>query len=449
MSNKKVVVVGAGCAGLSATYTLHKQRIDVVCYEARDAAGGRCRTVSEQGYLFSIGAGSTEPQWETTFQYLNEFGLMNKVFSLQKQRFALIRNGKMHTISMGGGLGYTIKCIPETVKFLFTALPWSTYPQAIKAFRAMFRYSKKVDPKHHNFEALAEVSNVNTEEFVLRHGGPNALKYVFHTFLATMVLARPKDISVAHPISLFALMKGMRSLEGGMGILTAVLYDQVKDSVRLNTPVKKIVIKDNKVVGVETKDGFVEADKVICALDAVVAGQVIPGLPEAMRKALESCKYSSSYYYQFGLEKPIIGGDTDFFVMVNTADEDSIVSWVAKGNRPGEKPVIIVATRGWEDDKIANLTPEERRRLVIKEVQRILPKFPDEPVITKLFRWDRAVNLEAPGQFVAIQDLLKNHMRDVEGLYLSGEYLFLIACTEGALATGKQAALSVIEDLRR
>ena len=123
MSNKKTVVVGAGCAGLSATYELRKQGIDVVCFEARDAAGGRCRTVSEQGYLFSIAAGSTEPQWETTFQYLNEFGLMNKVFSLQKQRFGLIRNGKMHTISMGGGLWNTIRSLPENTRFLFTALP--------------------------------------------------------------------------------------------------------------------------------------------------------------------------------------------------------------------------------------------------------------------------------------------------------------------------------------
>ncbi|MBN2098134.1 MAG: FAD-dependent oxidoreductase, partial [Dehalococcoidia bacterium] len=149
------------------------------------------------------------------------------------------------------------------------------------------------------------------------------------------------------------------------------------------------------------------------------------------------------------LERPIVHGNTPFFVMVNTAGEDSVVSWVAKGNQEGEKPVMIVATRGWEDDKMASLAPEERRRLVIREVQKILPQFPDEPVITKLFRWERAVNLEAPGQYVAIQDLLKNHMRDVEGLYLSGEYLFLIACTEGAFATGKQAALSVVEDLRR
>jgi oxygen-dependent protoporphyrinogen oxidase len=93
------------------------------------------------------------------------------------------------------------------------------------------------------------------------------------------------------------------------------------------------------------------------------------------------------------------------------------------------------------------MNDEERRRPVISEAQKICPSFPDEPKKTRVFRWDRAVNLESPGQFVAIQDLLKNHMQDVTGLSLAGEYLFLIACTEGALATGKQAAERVVDDL--
>ncbi len=450
MNNKRVVVVGAGCAGLSATHTLRKQGIDVICFEARDTAGGRCRTIEEQGYLFNVGAGSTEPQWETTFQYLQEFGLLDRVFSIQKQRFGIMRNGKIHTVYMGGNPWDMIKALPENTSFLLTGMPLKTIPQTIKTFSAMRKYSKNIDAAHHNFEALAEISNMNTEEFVLKYGGPEALKYVFHTFMASMVLARPRDISVAHPISLFSLMKGMRSLDGGLGTITEALYERVKDSVRLNTPVNKIVIKNNKVVGVDTKDGFVEADKVICALDAVLARQAIPDLPETMRKPLETCKYSSSFYYQFGLEKPFVSSkNSQMFLVVNPPDIESVVSWVAKGHRDHEKPVAIVATRGWEDEKLEKLAPDERRRLVIKEVQKLFPKFPDEPVITKLFRWERAVNLEAPGQFVAIQDLLKNHMRDVDGLYLAGEYLFLIACTEGALATGKQAANNVIADLMK
>ena len=449
MTNKKVVVVGAGCAGLSATYTLRKQGVDVVVFEAGPAAGGRCRSITEQGYTFSIGAGSTEPQWETTFEYLNELGLMDKVFSLQKQRYGFFVKGKIRTVFMGGSLWDTITALPENTRFLFTVMPLKTYPQVMRVFMALRKYMKLVDTKKHNFDALAEISNMSTEEFVLKHGGPEALEWMFHPFLSTMVLGRPRDISVAHPISLFSLMKGMRSLEGGLGTLTAALYEKVKDNVRLSTPVNRIVIKNGKVTGVETKDGFVEADHVICAVDAVLARQLTPDLPDAMRKALETCRYSSTYYYQFGLEKQLIPGNVDMFVMMTPASQETVVSWIARGSRAHEKPVMICATRGWEDEKLASLSPAERRRLVIKEVQGFFPAFPDEPVITKLFRWERAVNMESPGQFVAIEDLLKNHMSDVRGLYLAGEYLFLIASTEGALMTGKQAAIRVIEDLRK
>jgi protoporphyrinogen oxidase len=448
MSNGRVVVVGAGCAGLSATYTLRKQGVEVVAFEANDTAGGRCRSISEQGYTFSVGAGSTEPQWETTFQYLTELGLMDKVFSLQRQRYGFFVNGKIRTVFTGGSLWETIKATPENVRFLFTVMPFKAYPQIIKVFLALRKYMKLVDTETHNFDALAEISNMSTEEFVLKHGGPEALEWMFHPFLATMVLARPRDISVAHPISLFSLMKGMRSLEGGLGTLTEALYEKVRDSVRLSTPISEIVIENNRVTGVQTEEGFVEADHVVCAVDAVLARQLIPDLPDAMRKVLETCQYSSTYYYQFGLDRHLVPGKVDMFVLMTPASAGTVVSWVARGSRAHEKPVMICATRGWEDDRLAQLSPEERRRMVIKEIQGFFPEFPSEPVITKLFRWERAVNLESPGQFIAIQDLLNNHMHDVRGLHLAGEYLFLIASTEGALKTGKQAAERVVAEIK-
>jgi oxygen-dependent protoporphyrinogen oxidase len=450
MAARKIVIIGAGCAGLSAAYTLRKQGMEAVVYEASGVVGGRCRTEYEQGYEFYAGAGSTEPQWATTFQYLKELGLLDRVYSIQKQRYGFVRNGKMRTVFMGGSFREMVKAIPENLRFIFTAIPWKTVPQVVRVFSALSKYMKQIDTQNHNFEALAEISNMSTEEFVLQYGGPEALEYLFHPFLSLMVLARPMDISIAHPISLFALMKGMRSLEGGMGVITDGLYGKVKDWVHLNTPVTKVVIKDKKVVGVETKDGFVEADQVICGLDAVLTRRIIPDLPEAMRKPLETCQYSSTYNYQFGLAKPLVDvRQTPFFVIMFPAHEKTVLDMVSLGNPNVEKPVSIMMTRGWEDEKLKALSPEERRRLVIREAQKYYPAFPDEPVVTKVFRWDRAVNTEAPGQFVAMRDLIQNHMRDVSGLYLAGEYLFLIACTEGAMATGKEAAEMAVEDLRQ
>ena len=450
MSAKKVVIIGGGCAGLSAAYQLQKQGVEFVLFEASGFAGGRCRTEYEQGYEFIVGAGSTEPQWETTFQYLKELGLEDRIYTVQKQRYGFVRNGKIRTVFMGGNFKDFIRTLPENIRFLFTGIPFKAYIHLLKILSPLSKYMKRVDPKTHNYDALAEISDMSTEEFCLKYGAPEASKWFFHTLLAMMVLARPKDISIAHPITLFSLMQGMRSMHGGLGMITAGLYEKVKDSVRLNTPVTKVVIKDNQVIGVETKDGFIEADQVICGLDAVDARRIIPDLPETMRKPLETCKYSSTYYYEFGLEKPIVNPkDTPVFVVVMPPDTDTFMDFMSLGSSSTEKPVLITPTRGWEDAKLAGLSSEERRRRVINEIQRFVPAFPSEPKITKVYRWNRAVNIEAPGQHNAIHDLIQNHMRDVNGLYLAGEYLFLLACTEGAMSTGKKAAEMVVNDLQK
>ncbi len=449
MSNLPVVIIGAGCAGLSAAYTLKKQGIDAVVYEASGVVGGRCRSVYEDGYEFYAGAGSTEPQWTTTFTYLKELGLSDRVRRQAGVRYGFPLNGKIRTVPLGGTPLQMLAAVPELVEFLFRGWPLKTYPQLLRTFKALSPYMKGVDTKKHDFASLREISNQSTADFVLKHGGQEALDYFFHCLLATMVLGRPKDISIAHPIALFSLMGGMCTLDGGMGIITAGLYEKVKDQVRLNTPVTKVVVEDGKVTGVETSEGFVAADQVICCVDAHVARQIIPDLPDTMRKPLETCNYSSTYYYQFGLEKPAVASghphQPDVIMIPDTVD--SVLNFISLGSPSTTHPIVVVGTRSWSPALDA-MTPEERRRVVITEIQRFWPQFPTEPRKTKLFHWDRAVNLESPGQLVAINNLLDHHMDDIPGLHLAGEYLFIIACTEGALATGKDAAEKVAQLVR-
>ena len=449
MGTTPVVVVGAGLAGLSAAYTLKKQGIDAVVLEASAVVGGRCRTVHEDGYEFIAGAGGTEPQWDTTFQYIRELDLEDRVYSIPRQRYGFLRDGKVRTVVVDPSLRGVVRSLPENLRFLANGPPARTYLQLAKLARALRKEGKKVDAINHDFSALTEISHRSAAEFALEHGGPEAVEWFFHPFLSTMVLDRPSEISVAHPISLFSLMKGMRSMRGGLGAISAGLHDRVRDQVRLNTPVERVLIEDGRVVGVQTAEGFVEAEHVICAVDAVTALQIIPDLPASIRDPLQTCRYSSTYYYQFGLERPLdLPQDTPWYVVMTPASEDSILNFVSLGSVDPSHPVVIAATRGWEDHRLQELSEEERRRVVITALQRIEPSFPDEPRITKVFRWDRAVNLDGPGQFAAIQQMLADDAAAVPGLHLAGEYLFLVASTEGAMRTGKQAAESVAEAVR-
>ena len=52
MSNKKIVVLGAGLAGLSAAWHLQKKRIECFVFEKEPAVGGLCRSRKIKGFIF-------------------------------------------------------------------------------------------------------------------------------------------------------------------------------------------------------------------------------------------------------------------------------------------------------------------------------------------------------------------------------------------------------------
>ncbi len=54
-TKKKVVIIGAGPAGLTAAYQLCKEGVESVVLEKDDVIGGISRTVNYKGYLFDIG----------------------------------------------------------------------------------------------------------------------------------------------------------------------------------------------------------------------------------------------------------------------------------------------------------------------------------------------------------------------------------------------------------
>lgn len=75
--NPKVVVVGAGLAGLTTAYRLQQQGMDVDIYEARGRVGGRILTAYVDGHLTELGGQSITDggEAENMLQLIKEFGL--------------------------------------------------------------------------------------------------------------------------------------------------------------------------------------------------------------------------------------------------------------------------------------------------------------------------------------------------------------------------------------
>ena len=75
---RRVVVLGAGLAGLGAAYNLMNDGYDVTILEAQDRPGGRVHTVRdgfEHGGYAEMGAVRIIDTHEYTLKYIKEFGL--------------------------------------------------------------------------------------------------------------------------------------------------------------------------------------------------------------------------------------------------------------------------------------------------------------------------------------------------------------------------------------
>lgn len=75
--HSKVVVIGAGIAGLTAAYRLYKEGMDVDLYEARNRVGGRILSVNVNGQIAELGAQNITDGGEAVHinHLINEFGL--------------------------------------------------------------------------------------------------------------------------------------------------------------------------------------------------------------------------------------------------------------------------------------------------------------------------------------------------------------------------------------
>ena len=204
-------------------------------------------------------------------------------------------------------------------------------------------------------------------------------------------------------------------------------------------------------MGVRLEGGeVIEADNVICCTDAVDALAIAPDMPQDIRDALGTATYCASWRYVFEFDRRIT--PENFMLMFLPMHEDRIISTMFDENlqdicgKPGTT-LMQVFTVDWHEDELMKMTDEEREARVRKECAEILPAFAAEGKVVSCQRYERGINLEPPGQFRAIHGMLDRYQDETEGLYLAGEWGYLVACTEGGYKTGKQCALQVAEKL--
>lgn len=259
----KVVVVGAGLAGLAAAHRLKAGGHDVTVVEAADRAGGAVRTTREAGWLLEHGPDAFFEDSAPVRALVEAVGLADEVVLAPKLDRYVLRNGRL------------------------ASLPGS--PPGIVATRALSpaaRWRVLKEP----FVPAAE-GEETVEAFVRRRLGPGATDLA-DAFVTGVYAGDPSRLSVDEAFPKLralerehgSLFRGLRAQKGARrGRLASFrdgmqrLVDRLAADVRplLETPATALVSAGDRWA-VETPKGTFECDRVVVALAPARAAKLVP-----------------------------------------------------------------------------------------------------------------------------------------------------------------------------
>ena len=445
MNTKRVVIVGGGAAGLSAAYTLTKQGLAPILLESEDHIGGRIARDSMDGFSVDAGADFFCSSYDVAFQMCEELGV-SLVGS--KMKLGWFRNGRWVTTTPGLSPWNLIRNLPaaRALGFLSPRVMWP----AQKLFRGILSQSGYL-----NFASDSRLAELDEEEnfgdYLDRLGVTESLKLTLGGFLE-MTMGHVEFSGHAYMRTYLAEMlinaQKLRVPEMGAGALTEALADACSDSIRMSTPVRRIVIADGTVTGVMTDEGPIEADAVICAVPATKVSGVIPDLPSEVRQTLGNITYSSGCRVVIGLDHPPLPSGWNGALY---PEDDTPLLLDRSINLPscappGASTLDLLVGR----DRAKELIPlddEEIKRQMLRDARRNPPPgsaLPgdDEGLFTRVYRWEEAVCMGPPGMFSAVADARLQVSRNIGNFFLAGDYVE-VPSVNGALASGVRAAKDV------
>ena len=293
-AKKKVIVMGAGIAGLSCAYELVRRGHQVTVLEAAGRAGGHVRTFHDQfadGLYADVGAEHFYyPGYTEYWRYLKEFSLTALPYPRRDNMVRYLNGGRyeeadLHRPTVLSKLGFNQK---ET-DFL-SGRPWAELSMLY-----LQRYVDEVRDENDPFTGgLAPLDQMSTRELLQREGASAAtLQFAGGTgcALQTIWAAAVKKLRGTDLES-----KKLFRLKGGNQLMTDAFAARLGNRIRMGCPVVRIehgtsgVTVTCKEFGVDKR---LEAEHLVSCISAVALRQipVSPAWPEAKTFVIQEMPY--------------------------------------------------------------------------------------------------------------------------------------------------------------
>ena len=411
----RIIVVGAGLAGLTCAKVLAEHGLDVAVFESSDGVGGRVRTDERDGFLLDRGFQVYFTAYPVARRHLDHEALNLRAFDPG----AIVRQGREESV-----LSDPLRDPKALVPSLLSDA--ATFPDKLRTL------TLAAESLSEGAVSVGELDGEDSSslEYLRGYGfSERVIDGFYRPFYGGIFLDR--SLSTSSRVLRFTfkmLATGKAAVPArGIGEIPKQLAARLPvGAVRVNSPVRSLLREGDRVAGVETAGGEEhEADSVVVATDAPMAERLAgAAVPEGSFGQL--CVYYAADGVDSG-KKIVLNAEEGGFV--NNAVE---ISAVAPSYAPRGRHLLSVVALGGFD-----LSDEEVYRRGVEDVTRWYPAADLMPLA--IYRVPYAQFPQPPGTHERLPLIRTGR----PGLVLAGEYTE-DSSINGSMLSGEKAAEEVM-----
>ncbi|XP_057437477.1 protoporphyrinogen oxidase 2, chloroplastic/mitochondrial [Lotus japonicus] len=467
-SVKRVAVVGAGVSGLAAAYKLKSHGLDVTVFEADGRAGGRLKSVSQDGLVWDEGANTMIENGMEVTGLIDALGLQEKQqFPISQHKRYIVKNGTPLLVPTNpvALLQSKLLSAQSKIRIIFEPLMW-----------------KRSDSS----KVCDEDSQESVGRFFERHFGKEVVEYLIDPFVGGTSAADPESLSVRHSFpelwnlekrfgsiiagalqsNLFAKRnktgetkvaqrknkpkRGSFSFQGGMQTLTDTLCKELgKDDLKLNAKVLTLAyshdgssssqnwsITSTSNQNTPVVDAIIMTAPLCNVKDIKISKRGTPFplnfLPEVTYLPLSVI---ISTFKKENVKRPLDG----FGVLVPSKEQQNgfktmgtlFSSIMFPDRAPSDLYLYTTFVGGSRNMELAQASTDELKKIVTSDLRKLLGA-EGEPSFVNHFYWSKGFPLYGRN-YGSVLEAIDKMEKDLPGFFYAGNH-------RGGLSVGKAIA---------
>jgi monoamine oxidase len=444
-SSKRVIVIGAGIAGLCSAYELEQLGYDVVILEASDSyAGGRVRTQQlGDGLYGDLGAMRIPATHNLTRHYVNKFGLKLRPFVQSNPEAYYYVRGKKVRIRDEAELNTLFQLTGDDL----TKSSFYFWNKSVLSILDSLSADERADLRRVVFQTnrMQSLDRLSLEE-VMRQSGMSTDAIEFFASLWAYETSLQSGITTLLREELEEVwINSFDEIVGGMSELPKAFIKKLRSKPRMGCKVTRV--EQNATTGkvsavYASGNGWerVEGDCMICTVPLSVMSRIefLPGLSAGKMRASRQVIYDSSTKVLartsrrfWETDDGIYGGGTmtDLPTGITYYPADNAA---ARDPRVSRKPAVMLASYTWGQParRLAAFSADERHEVTLRNLSKVHPQLREKDMVEKVVSWSWDTNPLSAGAFCWFapgqHDALYRDVVSAEGrIFFAGEHASL------------------------